>query len=125
MIVEFLTWWFGQLGDLVPEGWRRLGSSTGDALVVAPAGPLAGGVEAAQVSLRHSGRETPLGRFGLASGGLAELPQSAGKPVVLRLAETDVLSKTLSLPLSAERDLDQVLAFEMDRETPFSPEEIF
>jgi general secretion pathway protein L len=126
MFGEFLTWWLGQLGDLIPERWRGLGSSRGDALLIAPAGPLADGVEAAQVSLRRSGHETPLGRFGLASGGLADLPsQSAGKPVVLQLAETDVLSKTISLPLSAERDLEQVLTFEMDRETPFSPEEIF
>jgi general secretion pathway protein L len=125
MIGEFLTWWLGQLSDLVPERWRRLGSSSGDALVIAPAGPLAGGVDAAEVSLRRNGQETPLGHFGLASGGLADMPQPAGKPVVLRLAETDVLSKTVTLPLSAERQVDQVLVFEMDRETPFSPEEIF
>jgi general secretion pathway protein L len=126
MFGEFLTWWVEQLGELVPERWRRLGSSSGDALVVAPAGPLAGGVEGAQVSLRRSGHETPLGRFGLASGGLVDLPpQSAGKPVVLQLTETDVLSKTITLPLSTERELEQVLTFEMDRETPFSPEEIF
>jgi general secretion pathway protein L len=125
MIGDFLTWWFAQLGDLVPEGWRRLGSSSGDALLLAPAGPLSGGVETAQISLRRGRNETPLGRFELASGGLADLPQSAGKSVVLQLSETDVLGKTVTLPLSAERQLDQVLAFEMDRETPFSPEEIF
>jgi general secretion pathway protein L len=126
MFGEFLTWWVEQLSDLVPERLRRLGLSSGDALVIAPAGPLAGGVEAAQVSLRRSGNETPLGRFALASGGLTDLPpQSAGKPVVLQLAETDVLSKTITLPLSTERELEQVLGFEMERETPFSPEEIF
>jgi general secretion pathway protein L len=126
MFGEFLTWWVEQLSDLVPERLRRLGLSSGDALVIAPAGPLAGGVEAAQVSLRRSGNETPVGRFVLASGGLTDLPsRSAGKPVVLQLAETDVLSKTITLPLSTERELEQVLGFEMDRETPFSPEEIF
>lgn len=125
IIGDVLTWWVEQLTDLIPERWRRFGSSGGDALVVAPVGPVAGALEAANVSLRRNGRETPLGRFGLASGDLANLPQPAGRPVVLQLAETDVLSKTITLPLAAERELDQVLTFEMDRETPFSTEEIF
>jgi general secretion pathway protein L len=43
----------------------------------------------------------------------------------LRLGEPDVLGKTLTLPLAAERELDQVLGFEMDRETPFKTEEIY
>ena len=117
---EFLTWWIQQLADLIPERWRQFGSASGDALLIAPVGSLAGGVDAAEVSLRRNGRQTPLGRFALAS-----IPQQAGKPVVLQLAETDVLSKTISLPLAAERDLDQVLGFEMDRETPFGAEELF
>jgi general secretion pathway protein L len=125
MLREFLSWWVGQLADLIPERWRRFGSSGGDALVIAPVGPLAGGVEAVAVSLRRNGRETPLGEFGFAAAGLADLPRSGGRPTVLRLAETDVLCKTVTLPLAAERQLDQVLAFEMDRETPFGPDEIF
>jgi general secretion pathway protein L len=44
---------------------------------------------------------------------------------VLRLPEADVLGKTVTLPLAAERELGQVLAFEMDRETPFTAEEVF
>jgi len=44
---------------------------------------------------------------------------------VLRLGEADVLGKTVSLPLAAERELDQALAFEMDRETPFTAEELY
>src|SRR5229473_4132689 len=125
MLREFLSWWVGQLADLVPERWRRFGSSSGDALVIAPVGPLAGGVEAVTVSLRRNGRETPLGEFGFAAAGLADLPRSGGRPAVLRLAEADVLCKTVTLPLVAERQLDQVLAFEMDRETPFGLDEIF
>ncbi len=125
MVREFLTWWLGQLADLIPQQWRRFGSPSGDAMVIAPAGPLAGGVASVAVSLRRNGRETPLGRFALSAGGLSGALQPDGKPAVLRLAETDVLSKTVTLPLAAERGLDQVIAFEMDRETPFSLDEIF
>jgi general secretion pathway protein L len=45
--------------------------------------------------------------------------------MVLRLGAADVLGKTVSLPLAAERELDQALAFEMDRETPFTAEELY
>ncbi len=91
MLREFLSWWVGQLADLVPERWRRFGSSSGDALVIAPVGPLAGGVEAVTVSLRRNGRETPLGEFGFAAAGLADLPRSGGRPAVLRLAAVRLL----------------------------------
>src|SRR2546427_4886738 len=87
MIRDLLSWWVGQLADLVPERWRRFTSSGGDALVITPVGPLAGGVEAIAVSLRRNGREAPLGRFGLTAGELADLPRSGGKPAVLRLAK--------------------------------------
>jgi general secretion pathway protein L len=125
MARDFLAWWGGQLADCVPEEWRRFGSSSGDALVIAPVGPIAEVPEAVAVSLRRNGRENPLGRYALATGDLLDLARPAGKPAVLRLAEADVLSKTVTLPLAAERDLAQVLAFEMDRETPFNTEEIF
>src|ERR1700687_6410542 len=122
MLREFLSWWVGQLADFVPERWRR--SASGDALVIAPVGPLAGGVEAVGVSLRRNGRGTPLGEFGFAAAGLADLPRSGGRAGVLRLAEADVLCKTVTLPLAAERELHDVVAIEMARETPCSPGEV-
>ena len=125
MFREFFRWWFGQLSELLPERWRGATSGGGDALLICPTGPHCDGTEAVVVSLRRSGRETPLGRFGLAASALGDIPRPSGKPAVLRVGESDVLGKTLSLPLAAERQLDQVLAFEMDRETPFKPDELF
>jgi general secretion pathway protein L len=125
MVRDFFVWWFGQLADLLPEGLRRSALTAADALVITPIGPLGRNVDAIAVSLRRNGKETPLGRFGLGATGLAELPRAAGRTTVLRLGEADVLGKTVSLPLAAERELDQVLAFEMDRETPFNAEELY
>src|SRR5712671_8168227 len=125
MVREFFTWWFGQLADLLPQQLRRSAFTAADALVITPIGPLGHGVEAVTAGLRRNGKETALGHFGLGAVGLAELPRIAGRTTVLRLGEADVLGKTVTLPLAAERELDQVLAFEMDRETPFSPEDIF
>lgn len=124
MMREFFDWWLGQLADLLPARLRRSGARAGDALVIAPLGPL-GDVDAVAASLRRGGKETPLGRYPLGGSGFAGLPRASGKPAVLRLRESDVLQKTVSLPLAAERELRQVLAFEMDRETPFTAEELY
>jgi len=94
-------------------------------MVVKPIGPLGRGIEAVAIGLRRNGRETPLGRFGLGATDLAELPRKTGRTAVLHLSEQDVLGKTVTLPLAAERELEQVLGFEMDRETPFKAEEIY
>jgi len=125
MIREFFAWWFGQLAELLPRGLRRTALTAVDAVVIKPIGPLGRGIEAVAIGLRRNGRETPLGRFGLGTTDLAELPRATGRTTVLRLSEPDVLGKTLTLPLAAERELNQVLGFEMDRETPFKPEEIY
>jgi general secretion pathway protein L len=124
MFREFFRWWFGQLAELLPERWRRVEGS-GDALVIAPAGPHCETADSVNVSLRRNGRESQLGRFGLAGSGLSAVSPPGGRPAILRLGESEVLGKTLALPLAAERQLDQVLAFEMDRETPFKPDELF
>ena len=125
MIREFFTWWFRQLAELLPQRLRQSAFSVADALVVAPIGPLASGVEAVTIHLRRNGRATTVGQFNLGEVDLAELPRTAGKATVLRLSQADVLGKTVTLPLAAERELDQALAFEMDRETPFSVEELY
>jgi general secretion pathway protein L len=125
MVREFFTWWFGQLADLLPPGLRRSAFSAADALVITPIGPLGQGVEAIAVDLRRGGKETSLGHFGLGAADFAELPRTPGRTTVLRLGEADVLGKTVTLPFAAERELDQVLAFEMDRETPFKAEELY
>jgi general secretion pathway protein L len=125
MIREFFTWWFGQLAELLPQRLRRSALTAADAMVLKPNGPLGRGIDTIAVSMRRNGRETPLGRFGLGPASLAELPNVPGRPTVLHLGEQDVLGKTVTLPLAAERELDQVLTFEMDRETPFKAEELY
>jgi general secretion pathway protein L len=125
MVREFFTWWVDQLADVLPQELRRSAFSASDALVITPIGSLAPGADAVGVDLRRNGKETPLGRFGIGAVGLAELPRNATRTSVLRLGESEVLTKTVTLPLAAERELDQVIAFEMDRETPFKAEELY
>lgn len=124
MIGAFFAWWVGQLAELLPAWLRRPAAMCADALLVAPLGPLdrAGTVA---VLLRRGGREAQLGQFALGSSQLDALPRSPRRPIVLRLGRAELLEKALSLPLAAHGDLDQVLAFEMDRETPFTVDEVY
>src|SRR5579863_4356323 len=123
MIGAFFAWWIGQLTDLLPSWLGRSAPTDADALVIAPEGPLLA-ANAVAVGVRRGGREVPLGSFALGSTDLVALLRSPNPPAVVRLQKPDVLEKTLVLPLAAQSELEQALTFEMDRETPFSPEEL-
>ena len=122
MLRDFLNWWFGQLLELLPERLRGSALTAADATVITPVGDPIKGIA---VGLRRGGKETLLGQFALDASERLDLPSSSAKPAVLRLTEADVLAKTLTLPLAAERELDQALLFELDRETPFKPDELY
>ena len=124
MLLDLYHWWIGQLSDCIPERWRRAASSTEDSLTITPIGLTGPGVTTVSISLWSANRETPLGQFPIAGSELANVPRPARLPVVLRLLDSDVLCKTITLPIATERNLAQVLSFEMDRETPFAVEEV-
>src|SRR5205814_1247039 len=121
MFRDFFAWWIGQLLDLLPERWRRFESATDDALVIEPSGD----GDSIDIRLRRNSREISLGRFSLAADAAGELPPAQGRRWVLRLNQAAILAKTLSLPLAAERHVHQALQFQMDQETPFTPDEIY
>jgi general secretion pathway protein L len=125
MLRELFGWWIYQLSDCVPARWRRAAASGQDRLAIAPAGPISSRFTAVSVSTWTKGRETQLGQFCVTGRDLATLRNPSRLPAVLRLSDSEVLCKTITLPLATERDLAQVLAFEMDRETPFVIDEVF
>jgi general secretion pathway protein L len=129
MILEFLAWWGRQLAALLPQYRNEAVSLPADALVVTPALG-AGDPLAVEIAGRSHGRITSLGTFVLDQAGIVAARSSlapARRPaaVILQLDAGQLLEKELALPLAAEHNLDQVLAFEMDRETPFSAEEVY
>jgi general secretion pathway protein L len=127
MIRQFLDWWGTQLLSLVPPALRAWSPTRDDGLVAEPRE-----VEGAtQVDLlrRTGGSLTPLGRFTRDRHGQDELRQvvdrlGRDRQAILRLPEDAILVKDLTLPVAAERELAQVAAYEMDRETPFTVEEV-
>lgn len=124
MLAAFFHWWFGQLADLLPDWLRSSGLRQADALVIAPLA-VAEGSRRVRLGMRRNGKETVLGEYGLDEPELERLELPSNAPAILRLAQKDVLEKVLTLPLAAQPRLEQVLAFEMDRETPFAPDEVY
>ena len=124
VIRDFAAWWFAQLAEFLPERCRRFVSDKSNAVVIAPTMALSAGIEAIEIRLRQNGRERKIGHFNPPSREASKIPLPKHKPAVLQLSASDVLQKTLMLPAVAERHLNQALAYEMDRETPFTADEL-
>src|SRR3954469_25610954 len=120
---ELLAWWAERMGEMLPARLRA-GAASPDALLVTLPSPAEG--IGAEISLRQRGRETSLGRFGLDAATLAGLPPLRRRPrhVVLRPPPGTVLEREVMLPLAAQHDPHGVLCYELDRLTPFAPEEV-
>lgn len=125
-IGDFFTWWGDQLRALLPTGLAGATPLDHDAILIA----IGDAPDLVEVAVRKRGQISRLGRFTLDPAGIRTMKQACALPgrpnaIVLRLAADFLLEKQLTLPLAAERDLDRVLGFEMDRETPFAIDEVY
>ena len=135
-LTSFWRWWAGELAPLVP---RRLLNAIGrirmrpvlewgesDAVLWVP--EVADGrltyKEAARISLSGE-QDAAAGRAAIdallasAGAGGTNPPQ-----IVVALPPNQILRKTISLPAAVEDNLAQVLAYDLDRHTPFKPDEM-
>jgi general secretion pathway protein L len=138
-LAEFWPWWTAQLNALVPprpraalerrrmrpvlvfEGdhatlWRPAMEGERAVMATATSIPLTG--DAATVA--------GAGRAAMASLTSGSYGASAVSPkVVLSIPGRELLRKTLTLPAAVEPNLRQTLVYDLDRHTPFKPEEIY
>jgi general secretion pathway protein L len=125
-LARFLTWWGRELSGLLPARLRALLAERRDEVLLS--------MDAAAVTIERRGREARAAESLARGGDAAELRAELGRRleggeepprVLLCLLPARVLRRTLSLPLAAEPTLRQVLAFEMDRQTPFRAEQVW
>jgi len=122
---RFLSWWFGELGALIPQRLRARTADRRSMLVV----DLDGG----RATLRHLARGT---LDAVATVDARDGPEAAQecaralrtlrpapKAVVLRLPAREVLRRVLEVPEAAGENLHGTLGFQLDRVTPFASEE--
>jgi general secretion pathway protein L len=127
----FFHWWGGELRALLPVRWREWFSDGADWYLLQPSG--------AQWTLRRTGDAEVLARC---SDDAPSVPGDGNDPkavlgTVLQRADREdlrlalllppaaVLRRTLTLPSAARENLQQVVAFEMDRQTPFTVSQVY
>jgi general secretion pathway protein L len=121
MLAQVFAWWWRQIVSLIPARLRRAGLP--DAVIIAIDRLDDGDRPGGAILVRRAGQERFAAPLRLA--GPPSPNPAPGLATALRLPDGMVLHRDISLPLAAERDLASVLGFEMDRLTPFQPEEIF
>ena len=122
----FWAWWVGELGAMLPEDVRRAFRPSEQQLILALDGA------DLLVDRRRGDTTTRVGRYALGPdaspppelSAQADVTGETGA-VILCLPADKALTKTLSLPLATEENLREVLAFQMDRQTPFTVEQVY
>jgi general secretion pathway protein L len=129
MLAEFFTWWAGQFADLARYGFgpavEVAAAPQPDALLVVPRAGAGGAVTEVELVQRRRGVSAPVGLVALDGPPVDGAAAARRGPLVLSLAAGQVLAREVALPLAAEQGLQTALRFEMDRLTPFRPEEVF
>jgi general secretion pathway protein L len=135
----FWAWWLKELSGLVPAGPRAAVQRRRMRPVLAFDGDRAtlwqplvkdgrlSMVETASIRLSGDpGAVAAEGRTALAQwSGRAPGVPIAGPKLVVSLPARATLRKTLVLPAAVENDLRQALAYDLDRHTPFKPDEVY
>jgi len=119
-IRQFWSWWTGELISMLPKPWRA---------AIFPRNQCAR-IEVEQSDLViNSGEPDAVKELGRvckdpADSSVLKLPVGITE-IVLILPPDKVLVKRITLPLAAEENLHEVLSFEMDRQTPFSADQVY
>src|SRR6185312_16665698 len=125
---RFFAWWWRELVALLPARWRALLAERSDALLLE--------TQVQELVLwRQSGeRCKELGRVALSEPPDVQkstYAQLRGRiddpnlPQFFCIRSERTLRRTIALPAAAEDNLRQVLAFEMDRQTPFKADQVY
>jgi general secretion pathway protein L len=119
-------WWVGQLGEWIPDGLRQRLVGRRDVLVVdlGKEGPDAHAVVAGKRhALGHSGPGTTDRWRATLLAALDSLP-SRPSTLEIRIPPGSYLRRDLDLPFAAEGNLREAVELQLDRLTPFNPDEV-
>lgn len=126
MLREFFDWWFSQLKSLLPAGLKSRMRQELCLLYL----DLNGQQLAAHASFRNETfnfGDIPLDEDAdehpQLQSFIRELPRRPDR-IVLRLARGRYLSREVELPLAAEENLSDAIAYQLDHLTPFSADQV-
>ena len=128
-IDKFLRWWGEGLALVVPKSWRNRQQRLKQYLLLQ--------FDHDEVVIEHyqDGRDTPTTRRSIsikeeadqsrARDWFEKSPPLLALPTIIRLKSDHVLVKRLRYPSAVRDDLKNVIAFDIDRQTPFSREDVY
>ena len=122
---HFFRWWKQELDFLIPEKIKHIINENQGVIVILHKDNklilfyCLGDVEEHLVTLDRMDKT-----FNIQS--LLEKDERLAKAkILIRLSGSDVIQKELSLPVAAKENLEQVVSYELDRYTPFKPEDVY
>lgn len=120
----FLAWWFGELRGLLPQRWQDYLRVQQTQLLLRREADGATRVEAAEGRVVELVGRLPAGS--VSEDQLATLVGENGSrnPRILLLPVDAVLARRLSFPAAAAGNIRALVGFEIDRQTPFKPEQV-
>jgi len=122
---QFFRWWKRELGFLVPEKIKPFFNDKQSFIIVSPEG------SQLVLTYTHDGLTEHLatlerGDRDFSFQGLYEKDERLAKAnIILRLTGQDAIQKELGLPAAAKENLYQVVAYELDKYTPFKAEQVY
>jgi general secretion pathway protein L len=119
---RFLSWWRGELADLVPTALRRwaAGEGTRRTILAVDGGGFVRYTEGRGGIDRRSGIA-----LDAADGFAGAAVKRKGRLVGLRLPRSVCLFRRLELPANARKDFNRILRLDLERATPFRQQEIY
>jgi general secretion pathway protein L len=125
-INDFFRWWRSELAFLVPDPLKQIFNENKGKIIVEPE------ANSVRVYFVLGNHKQELGVFELNEIGKAEYLALLEKEtrleksdLVIRLSDQDAIEKILLLPAAAEDNLEQVISYELDKITPFHPEQVY
>jgi general secretion pathway protein L len=116
-VTSFWQWWIGELSDMVPKRLKMAFAGDASLVDVMVSDDALVHVRATGNAL-HEVKRVP-------AGSIEELLRSAGRDVRVVIPPTEVLRKKVVLPLATEENLLDVVGFDMDRQTPFTADQVY
>ena len=122
---QFFRWWTRELAFLMPEKIKQILIDNQGFIIICPIG------SQLELTYRYLGKDEQIATIERADKSLVfqnlfEKDERLAKAkVILRLSFHDAIQKELSLPIAAKENLHQVVAYELDRYTPFKAEQVY
>ena len=122
---QFWRWWSGELLSFLPPRWREA-LAVEQACLLLSAADDGMRLELERAGQRKSVLQLEGGNEAWGQRFQTEVDENLrALPVVLGLPSARVLRRTVALPVAALENLNAVLGFELDRQTPFKPEQVY